>query len=62
MEWGDEQVIELVTILKTMAAALNVHQVVIQDMALALQALEARTLVTMSTYQGLSARLDKLEA
>ena len=62
IEWGDKEISDLLDTLRDLVVVLNVHRDYIQHLALAIEELEARSVVTMSAYQGITARLDKLES
>lgn len=61
MEWGEEQIQDLITTIGVIIAYLNAHQEAL-DVALAcIEQLDARSQVTQSAYAGVLARLEKLE-
>lgn len=61
MEWGDEQIQELITTIGILLAYINAHQEAI-DIALdCIEQLDARSQVTQSAYAGVLARIEKLE-
>lgn len=62
MEWGDEQIQELLITLQSIAAAVSAQQEVILVLMGCIEQLDARSQVTTSAFQSLTARLEKLEA
>lgn len=62
LEWGEEQVQELILTLTTMVAAINSHQETLNVLIACIEQLDARTEVVQSAYHSVSTRLDKLEA
>lgn len=61
MEWGDQQIQELITTITGLILALNQHQEVLDVILSCVEQLDARSQVTTSAHQSLAARLDKLE-
>lgn len=62
MEWGYEELQELMTTLTLIAATLNYHKIAIETALSCIEQLDARSQVTISAHQSLAARLEKLES
>lgn len=63
MKWGDEddQIQELITTLVLIVATLNEHRQAIEVALACIEQLDARSQVTISSLQSLSARIEKSE-
>ena len=61
MEWGNDEVQELIITLTALVASINMHQNAIEVMLGCIEQLDARSQVTTSIIQSLTARLEKLE-